>query len=428
MKNEYKFALKIIKDSNQRKYLFKWIKTLHKEMKPIPWLTFGAINLLNAIELESKNIFEWGSGGSTLYWLKRGANVVSIEHDQEWYNKVKSNLITNEKIDYQLIKPEYNEFSKSIDYSHPDNYISSESPEYNFNKYVSYIDKFEDEYFDVILIDGRARPSCIKHAVDKLKCDGILIIDNSDRDYYFTNTIQYLKDFTLIRYKGVLPYSCEYGQTSIYRKLLSPTQIDCETEFHGTHYGGWSIKKNSIDENSIVYSFGVGTDISFDIALIEKYNSDIYAFDPTPKSINWIKEQKLPDKFHFLDYGIAANDGTITFFAPDNSSHVSYTTVDGVYKTKPYEGQVKKIATIMRELNHDHIDIFKMDIEGTEYQVIDDLISSGIKPNQILIEFHHRFTGIGIDKTLDTIKKLNDYGYRVFKVSDSNEEISFILC
>ena len=45
-----------------------------------------------------------------------------------------------------------------------------------------------------------------------------------------------------------------------------------------------------------IYSFGVGEDVSFDLCLldyIDKYklgSGKVYAFDPTPKSINWAKK------------------------------------------------------------------------------------------------------------------------------------------
>jgi FkbM family methyltransferase len=208
-------------------------------------------------------------------------------------------------------------------------------------------------------------------------------------------------------------------------QIIKP-QLQCNVEFHGTEYGGWYIKKNSINENSIIYSFGVGEDISFDLSIIHKYGANIYAFDPTPKSINWVSKQNVSEKFHFLDYGISDIDGVVTFFAPDNSSYVSYTTIPGVYKSTPSEFHVKKLTTIIHELGHNRIDVLKMDIEGTEYKVIDDLVRTKIKPTQILIEFHHRFEGIGFKATLEAIRKLNEYGYKIFKVSNRNEEISFI--
>ena len=90
------------------------------------------------------------------------------------------------------------------------------------------------------------------------------------------------------------------------------------------------------------------------------------------------------------------------------------------------EVPMKRLHTIMLALNHDHIDILKMDIEGAEYEVIDDMIESGIKPRQLLVEFHHRFQGVGLGKTKATVEKLRDNGYMLFGVSVTGEEYGFI--
>jgi hypothetical protein len=67
-----------------------------------------------------------------------------------------------------------------------------------------------------------------------------------------------------------------------------------------------------------------------------------------------------------------------------------------------------------------------MDIEGAEYEVLDGLLASPIKPTQLLVEFHHRFAGIGLDKTADVIKRLRDDGYKIFAISEIGREVSFL--
>jgi sensor c-di-GMP phosphodiesterase-like protein len=68
----------------------------------------------------------------------------------------------------------------------------------------------------------------------------------------------------------------------------------------------------------------------------------------------------------------------------------------------------------------------KMDIEGTEYEVLDGLLSSSIKPTQLLVEFHHRFPGIGLEKTADIIERLRGAGYKIFAISEIGREVSFL--
>ena len=64
--------------------------------------------------------------------------------------------------------------------------------------------------------------------------------------------------------------------------------------WYGTRYGGYYVCPEFLDEKSIIYSFGIGEDISFDTTLINKHNCNVFCFDPTPKSIDWMKRQELP--------------------------------------------------------------------------------------------------------------------------------------
>ena len=59
---------------------------------------------------------------------------------------------------------------------------------------------------------------------------------------------------------------------------------------------------------------------------------------------------------------------------------------------------MRRVATLMRDLGHERLDVLKMDIEGAEYEVVADVLASGIDIGQLLIEFHHRFSNVGIER------------------------------
>ena len=80
----------------------------------------------------------------------------------------------------------------------------------------------------------------------------------------------------------------------------------------------------------------------------------------------------------------------------------------------------------MKENGHSHIDLLKIDIEGSEYDVIDDILKEQIDIVQICVEVHHRFPGIGTEKTKDMVKKLNANGYYIVAISDTREEYTFV--
>jgi FkbM family methyltransferase len=212
------------------------------------------------------------------------------------------------------------------------------------------------------------------------------------------------------------------------RELFLYVQQQCPMERHGSDYGGWTICPSFITKDSVVYSLGVGEDISFDLALIEQYGVNVYAFDPTPKSTRWVRSQHLPKEFHFYEYAVLDYDGTATFYPPDNPARVSYTISAQQYATahRAIEVPSRRLGSIMRELGHHRIDILKMDIEGSEYAVIKEMLHSNIDVSQLLVEFHHRFKGIGIEHTKMVTKLLRKYGYKSFAISSSGDEISFI--
>ena len=109
-----------------------------------------------------------------------------------------------------------------------------------------------------------------------------------------------------------------------------------------------------------------------------------------------------------------------------DSAFVSYSSVRQHSTGIVVEAPVRKLASIMQSLKHDHIDVLKMDIEGGEYGVISDLLASKIQVKQLLVEFHHHWPEIGIEKTKNAIAELNATGLKIFEVSPSGEEYSFI--
>jgi FkbM family methyltransferase len=199
------------------------------------------------------------------------------------------------------------------------------------------------------------------------------------------------------------------------------------TKRFGSDYGGWDIIPDLLNEQSVVYSFGVGEDASFDIGLLEAFGMSVHAFDPTPQSLAWVSEQQFPDRFVMHPVGIASFDGEVTFNPPENPSHISHTMLERPSTSaRAITVPVQRLSSICADLGHENIDILKIDIEGAEYDVIDDILASDIRPGQFLIEFHTRFPGVGKTRTQNAIELLRSAGYVLYHVSPSNEEFCFV--
>lgn len=214
----------ILASRSQRRYVWMWVRSWQRNYlldRPYPWLTFDAIRYLEAHWPTNARVFEYGSGGSTLYWLRRGAFCVSIEHDPRWYDKLRSRLANETRIDYRLVLPEPANGGALGDPADPeaDATADPELRSLTFHQYVTQIDSFADEFFDIVLIDGRSRPACLRHSVDKVHRGGLLILDNADRDYYLTHSRTWLKDFVGHSFVGVLPASDSMGRTDIYERV-----------------------------------------------------------------------------------------------------------------------------------------------------------------------------------------------------------------
>jgi FkbM family methyltransferase len=194
--------------------------------------------------------------------------------------------------------------------------------------------------------------------------------------------------------------------------------------------GRWTIAPAAIRTGGVVYSFGVGKDIGFDLEMIRRFGVDLHAFDPTPISMDWLATQTLPAAFHFHPVGLGAQDTEVLFELPRHHG-VSFTCRNGMLREPPKQsctGQIRRLESLLRERGHDRLTLLKIDIEGSEYDVIDELVSLSDRIDQLLVEFHHRMPGTrdAVQLTRDALQRLRSAGFRVFDVSPRGIEIGLI--
>ena len=200
-----------------------------------------------------------------------------------------------------------------------------------------------------------------------------------------------------------------------------------QLEHFGTEYGGYHLDASLLHCDSVIYSVGIGEDISFDRALIEQFGVQVEAFDPTPKVKDWLAGQILPQQFHFHDHGIADFDGEAVFYLPARAYWVSHSLVaTPQFSRKSRQVSMKRLKTVMQELGHRVIDVLKMDVEGAEYGVLEDMLREKIPVRQLLVEFHHRFSVIGTQKTRRVLARLQESGMRICHVCPRIEVFTLI--
>jgi FkbM family methyltransferase len=212
------------------------------------------------------------------------------------------------------------------------------------------------------------------------------------------------------------------------RELRLRPRIRLDTEFHGSSYGGWAIKRDSLSDRSHVISVGVGEDASFDLSLISKYRCRILALDPTPKAVEWVHTNISSPFFQFEPLALSAADGKLKLYLPKNTAHVSASMTQSDHNQDTFfEAPCVRVSTLLGQFAYSRVDVFKMDIEGAEYGVIRDMITSGACDlvEQLLVEFHHHFSGFSVRDTKEAIAGLAQTGLQIAWVSSSGHEVLF---
>ena len=150
----------------------------------MPMYTYPCYEYLNSMNWEGADVFEYGTGFSTIWWKNHGANIYGVEHNKNWYEKINGKEL---------------------------GYITLENSVHNYPHSINIFDK----QFDVIVIDGLVRYQCVPPALKNLKSGGIIIFDNSD---WHSNTKELLdtKDLIPIHFHGFKPTHVDSQTTSIY--------------------------------------------------------------------------------------------------------------------------------------------------------------------------------------------------------------------
>jgi len=135
-----------------------------------PWLTPGAVDFLETHLTSDMAALEMGSGRSTLWYASKVGWLISVEHDVEWFERVKGELSAREclNVDYRHIP---------LDHSEAEPERSRYEP---LPAYVMAIVDCADQSLDFVVVDGHYRSTCISATFPKIKPGGLLLVDDAN--------------------------------------------------------------------------------------------------------------------------------------------------------------------------------------------------------------------------------------------------------
>jgi hypothetical protein len=162
-------------------------------------------------------VFEYGAGSSTLFFSTSCHSVVSVEHSAEWVAILREHLADRSNVDLRLAEAE--PIKDPLPYSSTSFTSTFGGDLYygkSFEKYVRTIEQFPDRHFDLVLVDGRARTSCIRTALPKIVAGDYLLLDNSERPDYLEGK-EFLRNFPVTEIRGVAPRVNRHSGFSAWR-------------------------------------------------------------------------------------------------------------------------------------------------------------------------------------------------------------------
>jgi hypothetical protein len=178
---------------------FLSLQSIDKNKNPIPWFSYPFIDFLNPRLTKNISVFEFGSGNSTLFFAKRVKEVLSVEHNKEWYQIVNRTKPANVKLVHTI--------SDSV------------------NDYLEYFINLTEKV-NIIIVDGLHRNDCLINSISKLSENGVVILDDSERPEY-KNGIDFIlgNGFKRLDFWGIAPTVLFKKCTTLFYKSNNCLQV-----------------------------------------------------------------------------------------------------------------------------------------------------------------------------------------------------------
>ena len=165
-------------------------RPVNEKGEAIPWLTYPFLSFLEDTLHGHFTLFEFGCGNSTKYYARRVAYVECVEHDPSFIPSFTSQ--EKKKVCVHVVSLE------------------------DVEKYTNILNYLEKKY-QIIVVDGRYRVQCMRHSVNYLTTDGVMILDDSLRSRY-REGFQYMKEkgFRHINFYGLKALGYETSCTTLF--------------------------------------------------------------------------------------------------------------------------------------------------------------------------------------------------------------------
>jgi FkbM family methyltransferase len=145
--------------------------------------------------------------------------------------------------------------------------------------------------------------------------------------------------------------------------------------------------------------------------------SRVMALEPDPESFKTLEENVQRNRLAdvtLMNAAVSDKDGTVDFFMnPDNPGDLGMSVIRQGHLSKRLSVPAVRLS---RLIGDEPLDFLKLDIEGAEPEVLEELNASGAirKIDQMVIEYHHHIAGKveGLSQILNLLVR-NGFGYQL---------------
>ena len=154
------------------------------------------------------------------------------------------------------------------------------------------------------------------------------------------------------------------------------------------------INLEHINNNSIILDIGANIGDVTDV-IMKKYNPNIYCYEPNISCYNYMRKRfKKNSKIKIFNVAVSNFSGKTFLYFHNKSTNISEFNErsslkkekDGLDINKKIEVNCINIKEILEK--HNQIDLIKIDIEGSEYEVMPEIIKNKDKIKMVLCETH----------------------------------------
>jgi FkbM family methyltransferase len=192
----------------------------------------------------------------------------------------------------------------------------------------------------------------------------------------------------------------------------------------GTRYGGWWLYAPAIAAEPLLIDCGLGRDISFPRAFLERFGGRVIGLDPNPVALEYCRKH-CPPQMEVRGEALWSEAGRELSFHMPRSAELLPKGADGVsgslLASHGYAGDetlavtTTSLTEVLQRAGRAECDMLKLDIEGAEYAVLDALCANGQikRARQLAVEFHHGWTDRTLQDTEKCVAQLAAHGFEL---------------